>query len=94
MKHAGAATLERLSDLLAQLRQVPGLVERKPGIFYVKSKAALHFHDDPTGVYADLRLGTADFQRMAVHSLHDEQRLLALVRAGLPARPGETLRPP
>ena len=66
MKHAGIETLEQLEPLLVRLRAIEGLVERKPGIFYLRSRAFLHFHEDPTGIYADARLDGVDFQRFAL----------------------------
>jgi hypothetical protein len=54
MKHAGNDALDRLERLLEQIRAVDGLKEVKRGVFYRKSKAFLHFHEDPTGLYADL----------------------------------------
>ena len=59
MRHATPEDLERLSVLLADLRHVRGLTERSPGVFYRRSRAFLHFHHDPTGMYADVRLGDA-----------------------------------
>jgi hypothetical protein len=47
MKHASASTLQQMSDLLDQIRQRQGLNEKKLGIFYRKSKAFLHLHEDP-----------------------------------------------
>jgi hypothetical protein len=52
MKHAGAETLRQLSDLLEQIRQRPGLKEKKVGIFYCRSKSFIHFHEDPAGLFA------------------------------------------
>jgi len=49
MKHATAETLAGFGDLLEQLRRIPGLVEKRPGVFYRKSRAFLHFHEDPAG---------------------------------------------
>ncbi len=57
MKHAGPSTLHDLADLLAAIRRVPGLVEKETGIFYTRAGAYLHFHDDPNGVFADVKLG-------------------------------------
>ena len=54
MKHAGSEALDRLEGLLEQIRAFDGLKEVKRGVFYRKSKAFLHFHEDPTGLYADL----------------------------------------
>jgi hypothetical protein len=79
MKHAGQATLRSLEELLAKLRVLPGLVERKPGIFYVKAKAYLHFHEDPSGVFADARLGGDEFERFPVNTKPEQESLLTLV---------------
>ncbi|HLY53999.1 MAG TPA: hypothetical protein VKS60_00495 [Stellaceae bacterium] len=57
MKHAGPETLERLAPLLAAVRARSELVERRPGVFYRKSRAFLHFHEDPEGLFADIRPG-------------------------------------
>ena len=78
MKHAGAEALGALSKLLQKLRNRTSLVERKPGIFYVKGKAFLHFHEDRAGLFADLRHGS-DWLRLAVNDHDDRERLLAAV---------------
>jgi len=75
MKHAGAEALRRLEALLEEVRRRQGLKERKAGIFYRKSKAFLHFHEDPAGLFADLR-GADDFDRFQVNTAAQEQRLL------------------
>ena len=62
MKHAGPAALAQLEPLLDDLRQMPALVEKTTGIFYVSSKAFLHFHEDPAGLFADVRVD-GDFVR-------------------------------
>jgi hypothetical protein len=54
MRHARDSDLDRLEDLLAQLRTLPGLTEKKRGVFYRKSRAFLHFHEDPKGMFADI----------------------------------------
>jgi hypothetical protein len=76
MKHAGPATLMNLKTLLERLRFLPGLVEKKPGIFYLKSKAYLHFHEDPAGNFADVRLAGDDFERFAVNTSQEQEALL------------------
>ena len=75
MKHAGATALETLRDLLANLRRRTALIERRPGIFYVSGEAFLHFHEDPAGLFADLRLGS-DWQRFPVKSRKNEPSFL------------------
>lgn len=85
MKHAGTATLDRLADLLASLRGVAGLKERSRGVFYRHSKPFLHFHDDPSGIHADLKIGD-DFVRFRAETRFEQRALLAQARrvAALP----------
>jgi hypothetical protein len=78
MKHAGAGALETLSDLLEGLRTRTALAERRPGIFYVRGKAFLHFHEDPAGLFADLRRDN-DWQRFQVNSPGERAELLAVI---------------
>jgi hypothetical protein len=81
MKHAGGGALAEIEPLLAQLRTVDGLVERRPGIFYRRSRAFLHFHEDPSGMYADVRLAAdEDFVRMRVQTGAEQARLLREVK--------------
>ena len=86
MKHAGFETLQTLARLLARLRALPGLVERSPGCFYKGSKAFLHFHEDPSGTHADVRLeAAADFTRMRAESAREQDALVAAARKALEA---------
>jgi hypothetical protein len=80
MKHAGEEALDRLDGLLDELRATEGLMEKKRGIFYRKSKAFLHFHEDPSGLYADVRVG-AEFERHRIETAKERAALLALVRS-------------
>ena len=75
MKHAGPDCLARISTLLAELRDRPVLRERRPGVFELKSRAFLHFHDDPAGIFADVRLAD-DFIRLPVTSRSQQADLL------------------
>jgi hypothetical protein len=78
LKHAGAETLQRLSDLLDQIRQREALKEKKLGIFYWKSKSFLHFHEDPAGIFADISSGD-DFDRYPVNTTKERKALLAAI---------------
>jgi hypothetical protein len=80
MKHAGPATLMTLEKLLEKLRVLPGLVEKRPGIFYLKSKAYLHFHEDAAGIFADVRLAGDDFERFAVNPSQDHEALIERIQ--------------
>ena len=74
---------------------MPGLKEVRRGVFYRRSKAFIHFHDDPSGLYADIRLDK-DFERYRVDTEDERLHLLNQIRmvlspeAGLmpPAGPG------
>ena len=80
MRHVTAAGLDKLEDVLSELRGVDGLKEKSRGVFYRGSRAFLHFHEDPSGLYADVRLD-ADFERMRVTTKAERKRLLSVVRA-------------
>ena len=83
MRHATPDDLVELEDLLASLRALDGLFEKKPGTFYRRSRAFLHFHADPGGLYADVRLEGDDFERRPVHTRGQRNGLLRDVRAAL-----------
>jgi hypothetical protein len=84
VKHAGPETFDQLEDLLQQLRGLPELVERKRGTFYQRSRAFLHFHEDPTGPYADVRMDPdGDFKRFRVRTATDKRTLIRRVRAAV-----------
>jgi len=82
MKHAGAAALDELRDLLAAVRTRGGLREPRAGTFYRKGKAWLHFHEDKAGLFADLRSG-AEFERYRVSDPDERAALLALIDRAL-----------
>ena len=81
MKHASAAALDALEPLLAELRTVPGLVEKSRGVFYRKGRAFLHFHEDPKGLFGDIRDADGrDFDRIDVTAAGGRAQLLGLAR--------------
>jgi hypothetical protein len=80
VKHVTASGLDELDDVLKELRGVDGLKEKSRGVFYRGSRAFLHFHEDPNGFYADVRID-ADFERMRVTTKAERKRLLSVVRA-------------
>jgi len=82
MKHAGPGALDGIEALLAQLRKWAVLTERKRGTFYRKSSAFLHFHEDPQGMFADLKLG-GDFQRFRVSTRAEQVAFLREVATEL-----------
>lgn len=83
MKHAGAAALAELNSLLDEIRRLPGLQERKPGTFYRRGQAFLHFHEDPAGLFADAKLGGTTFERLSVQTADQRQELLHRLRQAM-----------
>ena len=80
MRHITSDRLADLDALLVQLRSIDALVERSPGVFYVKSRAFLHFHEDGDDVYADVRLDGTEFDRMRVTTARERAALVTKVR--------------
>jgi len=87
LRHATPAALDQLDELLATLRAVPGLREKSRGTFYRGSKAFLHFHEDPAGMFADLRVADA-FDRYRVTTKREQAELVRRVRAALTTTSG------
>ena len=79
MKHASAQTLAQIEPLLAQIRGLPGLKEKSRGVFYRRSVAWLHFHEDPAGIFADLRSGS-DWERLPATTLVQRNNLLRRIK--------------
>ena len=67
--------------MLTRIRAIPGLVERSRGVFYRRSRAFLHFHEDPAGLHADLRGADGPFDRFRVEDADEQAALLAEVTA-------------
>ena len=84
MRHASVEDLDRLEALLAELRRLPQLRERKRGYFSRGPKAFLHFHEDAGELYVDVRLDSA-FQRFRVTSGDEQSEFLSHVRVALSA---------
>ena len=81
MRHARAEALDQLEPLLQRIRAYGVLKEMSRGIFYRGSKAFLHFHEDPAGLFADIRgANPKDFDRFKVDAA-GEAEVLARVAA-------------
>ena len=76
MEHASAAALDALEELFAAIRQRGGVRERRRGYFYRKGRALVHFHQDPTGLFADLHDGP-EWHRLRVSEPAERKRFLA-----------------
>ena len=85
MAHASPEALQAVLPLLRQLRDIKTLKEKQPGIFYCRSAAFLHFHDEGGALVADLKKASGSgFDRypltnpLAHRKLLDETKLRAL----------------
>ncbi len=76
MAHADQEALNRLLPLLRQLREIKGLREMKPGIFYLKGSAFLHFHDEAGQLVADLKRSRGGFDRYPVDTPVGQRKLV------------------
>ena len=83
MRHARPQDLDRLDPLIADLRRLDGMVEKSRGVFYRRGKAFLHFHEDPAGLFADLRNADGDFDRFDVTEADQWAGLVDEARARL-----------
>jgi lipase chaperone LimK len=85
VKHAGPGALDALEPLIGRLRAFAALREKSRGVFYLRSRAFLHFHEDPAGLFADVRTADgSDFERLRVDDDAGAAELLRRVgeRAG------------
>lgn len=82
MKHATPVALDALQPLIEKIRLVDGLTEKKRGVFYRKSQAFLHFHEDPAGFFADVRTGP-EWERFPATTAADRRALLAAIKRSL-----------
>jgi hypothetical protein len=83
LTHATPEALDRLEPLLRRLRKLAPLREKSRGTFYRGSKAFLHFHEDPAGLFADVKLTGPEFTRRRVSTAAERRALLAAIRRTL-----------
>jgi len=76
MRHATDETIKALAPLLSKIRNISPLKEKKPGVYYLKSKAFLHFHEHEGEIFADVRLNPPDFDRLPATTKAEQSRLL------------------
>ena len=67
MKHARPGALDQLEPILEEIRRLEGVREKKRGSFSCRSVGFLHFHEDPAGFFADLKVGD-DYLRLPINS--------------------------
>jgi hypothetical protein len=68
MGHARANDLRDLRDALAEIRALPGVSERRPGVFWLRRTAFLHFHTTGDFRRAHAKIGTAWVRKSSCRS--------------------------
>jgi hypothetical protein len=86
VRHATPAALDQLEAVLLELRRLGLLREKKRGTFYRGASAFIHFHEDPAGLFADVKLDGAGFARRRVSTQAEQRGLLTAVRRALSSR--------
>ena len=77
MARADAQALQTLLPVLRQLREIKGVQEKTPGIFYVRRDAFVHFHDDAGVLVADLKkAGGTGFDRFPLATPAEQRKLV------------------
>ena len=85
MAHADATALQAIQPVLRQLREIKGVREMKPGIFYIRGDAFAHFHQDGGVLHADLKKpGGSGFDRYPIDTAPQQRKFVddAQLRAG------------
>jgi len=80
MKHATPEAIARIEPLLKRVRCIEGLKEKRPGIYYYKSSAFLHFHEDEDEIFADIKIEPPVFERLPVTTKHQQNILVKWIR--------------
>jgi hypothetical protein len=93
MKHASGAALGNLTSLLNSLRELDGIRDRSPGVFYRGAAAFLHFHEDTAGLFADVR-GQSGWKRLPVNSPAEHEACLRHARSALTRLAGAEAKQP
>jgi hypothetical protein len=78
VKHATDAALDSIEPLLDALRGNHALTERKRGVFYRGARACVHFHEDPAGMFADVRVADR-WERLPVNCVAERRALIELL---------------
>ncbi len=77
MARADAVALQRLLPVLRQLREIKGVQEKQPGIFYARRDAFVHFHDVGGVLHADLKKpGGSGFDRYPLTTPAEQRKLV------------------
>ncbi len=84
MRHVNEEDLAGIEQLLETLNllaeEFDALRCRKRGVYYLKSRAFLHFHEHKSEIYADVRLDGVEFDRFKVTTRTDQKELVSRIK--------------
>ena len=77
MARADEQALKTLAPILRQLREIKGVKEKSPGIFYGRNDVFIHFHDEGGVLHADLKKpGGSGFDRYPLATPAEHRKLV------------------
>jgi hypothetical protein len=84
-------TIEALASVYDEVRalRIPGMEIKANGAVYQKRNGILHFHEDATGVQADVKVN-GEWQRVEVNNAAGKRRVVALLRRHYTSGEGPT----
>ncbi len=80
MKHARPERLTTAGALLDAVRELSGVVERSPGVFYRRSRPFLHFHEDGEELFVDIKVD-GEWVRNPASRVTEIDEVITLVRS-------------
>lgn len=89
MKHMTETGLDQIQPLLQVIDDLAAvhdvLKPRKRGVYYLKSRAFLHFHQHEGDIYADVRLDGVEFARFKVTTQAEQRELVSRIKGAVNA---------
>jgi hypothetical protein len=83
VSRAGDADLDAIEDVLAALRALPGVTEKKRGVFYRGRDAFVHFHVESGAILADAKLEHGGgFDRFTLATKAERSAFIRAIKAG------------
>ena len=80
MSHCSYENLSDLEPALSFIRSLEKIKERKPGIFYLKSRGFLHFHEKNGKRWADIRDGENWGSEVPISLNPDQEEIDAFIQ--------------
>jgi hypothetical protein len=66
MAHIQPEVIADLSNVLDEIRNIPGMKEKSFAVFYLKSKPFLHFHEKDGSRWADVKTKAGSWKKVII----------------------------